>query len=286
MNPNDDLSPTDLARLRTALERRAAGTTSSRPADLLSSAQRRASSLHRRHVAGSALAAVLCAGVLAGALVANHGRATVGVSVSGPTATTDAPSTSWTGPTTTIGDDGVPAIVACGASFFPVETMKALEGHFGPRLDCGRVGDTWVVSFNGPALAVGVLRCDPADTTCLDGSAEHDLASFRVVLLEPVSTDTPGGTWSTRSPAPVGDPAVVTWLPRVAPTPSPVPSVRIAGTPSDVTIEEGFTCEPGNGPSTTEWTGKPTSVTNFPDALALPVPDWRSELAGQAGGSC
>jgi hypothetical protein len=281
MSAHDDLPPTDAARLRSALQQRATGETSVAPAELLSSARRRGATLYRRQMAAGAFVALLFAGGLVGAVAANHGRTTVGVSVAGPPATTEAPTTSWTGPTTTAGVRDMHPLVPCGDSFFTAGTWTALEAHFGPKMDCGRVGNTWLVSFRGTTIAAGLLRCDPGDAACLDGATVHDPASFKVVLLPPVTPATTGATWSTGSVAGVMDPRVdLTWLPLVPPTPQPVSSIRITGTPSDLSLEFGQTCEYTQGPSTTHWTGKPMDTTSFADALSVPVPDWRTENLG------
>ena len=123
-------------------------------------------------------------------MAANHGRTTVGVSVSGPTATTEAPTTSWTGPTTTVGTDGLHVFVPCGDSFFSAGDVDRLEDHFGPRMDCGRIGNTWLVSFRGKVTTAALLRCDPSDSACLDASTVHEFDSFKVVFVLPVSSAT------------------------------------------------------------------------------------------------
>jgi hypothetical protein len=273
MTPDDDVPITDMTRLLSALEHRAGGDTSIEAAQLLSSAQRRGATLYRRQMAGGALVVLLFAGGLVGAVVANHGRTTVGVSVSGPTATP----TTGEGPTTTVGDGYTLGIVSCGDAFFPAATWTALEAHFGTKMDCARVGTTWLLTFRGMATTAAVLRCDVADAPCLDANHIHDFASFKAVFLPHVSSTAIRATWSTDSNGSSADATVeLTWLPPVPPTPTPVSSLRISGPPADLAFEYGVTCERSDGPSTTDWAGKPMDVMSGQAALAALVPDWRT----------
>ena len=260
------------------MQQRAAGDSSVAPADLLSSARHRGATLYRRQVAGGTLVALLFAGGLVGAVVANHGRATVGVSVAGPTGTTEDPTTSWTGPTTTVGNGGMHTIVPCPDWFFGQTMQATLEAHFGTMLNCDLVANTWMVTFTGSggATTAALLRCRPDDRACLDPATMRDFDSFRVVYIPPVDASNTGASVTTYVAGDGQAPTIVATIgfPRLPPTTSPLPSIRITG-PADSTelsVQLGSTCEPLSGPATTNWGGSLSTISGR-DALRQPVPD-------------
>jgi hypothetical protein len=81
----------------------------------------------------------------------------------------------------------------CGPSFFDAGTAEALTKHFG-LIWCIRLDSAgpWITVGSGMSLTsaefeaapggafVGILRCEPSDTSCVDADAQHDFGTFEV----------------------------------------------------------------------------------------------------------